>query len=117
MADANDAKLPQNAFKSAVALPCDRLSLLPNELLDTIYSLVFQFEDGPWTVRVTQRFENSWNCRDRVPSILASIQYMRSPRYMEYRAVSQNPESQWPDNVEGAFLRGISIHKSHPVLY
>lgn len=55
MADASDAQLPQNAPIPATALPRDRLSQLPNDLLDTIYSLVFQFEDGPWTLHVKKR--------------------------------------------------------------
>ena len=61
MTDADDTQITQGGPISAVTSPRDRFSLLPNELLDTIYSFVFQFEDGPWTIHVTRKLETTSN--------------------------------------------------------
>ena len=116
MADASDARLPPNASISVTALPRDRLSLLPNELLDTIYSLVFQFEDGPWTLHVKKGLDSSGDRpdfdRDHASSILA---LPRDRRNVGRLLGKKYPY--WPDHVEEAFFRGDLNHNFHLLLY
>ena len=115
MTNVNNAQLPEYAPISAVTSSRDRLSLLPNELLDSIYSLVFQSDEGPWSLRVTRKPKPSWNPdgrQDPIPSILA---LPGESRYRDRRV--QKPHPKWLDDVEEALFRGDSTHKFHRVSY
>lgn len=75
MAGRNKTHTIQIGAVSATKAPDDRLSLLPKELLDTIYSLVFHSEDGPWTLHIKLTVRpwpyGSNNDLDRLLSVLA----------------------------------------------
>lgn len=89
----------------------DRLSVLPKELLDEIYSLVFPSENGPWTVHVQAKPQPL----DRDERELGSLSVLAMPRDDRYHSRRQrHPSEFWPDDVERAFMRGRSKLTSGP---
>ncbi|CAF9921501.1 MAG: hypothetical protein ALECFALPRED_001812 [Alectoria fallacina] len=91
MAGRNKTHTIQIGAVSATKAPDDRLSLLPKELLDTIYSLVFHSEDGPWTLHIKL-----------------------TVRPWPYKARRlENPDEEWPVNVERACFRALDWAYRH----
>lgn len=88
--------------------PTDRLSLLPKELLDKIYSLVLQSDTSPWTLYIKTILQPSKHAGysrpdpDPIPSILALPQDCKNKALRR-----ESPNAKWPDSVEEAFLRGM----------
>ena len=105
------AEMAQIDPVSTTKSPTDRLSLLPKELLDMIYSFIFQSENGPWTIHIKQKSRDagfSESDPDRILPILAL------PRDRKYKARRrENPDERWPDNIEEAFFRGMSNPTRH----
>lgn len=105
MAECNNATMVASGPALITTAPDDRLSRLPQEILDAIYALVFHPENGPWTLHINVQRRPSQHAgdpkQDRILSILAL------PRGAEYRHQRQShPNVNWPDNVEEAFFRG-----------
>ncbi|KAL9074866.1 MAG: hypothetical protein Q9161_002004 [Pseudevernia consocians] len=106
MDDSDNARLIENGPVSKDPSSDDRLALLPKELRDAIYCLVFSSDNGPWTLHIKAKTYPSTNLHgpdlDNVLSILA---LPREPRYKAHRR--QNPNAKWPDYIEGAFMKGL----------
>lgn len=104
MASQEIAHIVQNGPFSTGTIPDDRLSFLPKELLDIIYSLVFHSEKGPCTLHIRRKLP-SWQAdylRADLDSILSILALPRDYRYKARRL--ENPDEKWPDEVEEAFL-------------
>lgn len=116
MALRNHAEMARSGSVSTAISPTDRLSLLPKELLDMIYSLVFKFDDGPSTIHIKPNVQPSkyagYSRSD--PDPMLSI--LALPRDRKYKALRrENPDEKWPANVEEDFFRGTS-KPTHPLL-
>ena len=116
MALRNHAEMARYGPVSTAISPTDRLSLLPKELLDMIYSLVFQSDVGPWTLHVKPKIQPSKYTSYSRPESDHMLPILTLPQHRKYKALRrENPDQKWPDNVEEAFFRGTS-NPTHPVL-
>ena len=105
MADRKSDNMVQSHPASTITSPDDRLSLLPQAILDTVYSFVFRSANGPWTLRIKAPSRLSQHARDpRWDSLLSILALPQDATYRDRR--QENPSPKWPDNVEEAFLRG-----------
>ena len=96
--------------------PTDRLSLLPKEVLDMIYSLVFQSDVGPWTLHIKPKIQPSKYAGYSRPAPDHMLSILALPQHRKYKALRrENPDQKWPDNVEEAFFKGTS-KPTDPVL-
>ena len=100
MDDSDNARLIENGPVSKDPSSDDRLALLPKELRDAIYCLVFSSDNGPWTLHIKAKTYPDPD-QDSELSILA---LPRNPRYKAHRR--RNPNAKWPDYIEGAFMKG-----------